>query len=199
MNANKHYDLFHAPARYLNYLMPLPAFPLIKLIKQISNTRSKSQTMRTNLILFSHLTLLPASNRAPKSDRDGFVQSTILHPQYTYIHKYTHIHTCSTYLYTFSIDICTSISRPRSCAFALFVLHECLFFPSQLEIERDRVYVQRISISRTDYLYIIILFALVHLVFDCQMHFNEFKLQCDSDSLDHLLINAAMVCPLYID
>lgn len=39
----------------------------------------------------------------------------------------------------------------------------------------------------------------MHLVFDCQMHFNEFKLQCDSDSLDHLLINAAMVCPLYID
>lgn len=42
MSAKKHYDLFHAPARYLNYLMSLPAFPLIKLIKQISNTRSKT-------------------------------------------------------------------------------------------------------------------------------------------------------------
>lgn len=150
--------------------------------------------MRTNLILFSHLTFLPASNRAPKCDRDGFVQSTIIHSQYTYIYINIYTCMCSTYLYTFSIDICTCISRPRSFAFALFVLHECLFFPSQPEKERERI-----SISRSDYLYIIILFALVHLVFDCQMHFNEFKLQCDSDSLDHLLINAAMVCPLYID
>lgn len=73
MNANKHYDLFHAPARYLNYLMPLPAFPLVKLIKQISNTRSKkNQTMRTNLILFSRLTLFAGVQQSAKK-RSGRV------------------------------------------------------------------------------------------------------------------------------
>lgn len=143
MNANKYYDLFYAPARYLNYLMPLPAFPLIKLIKQISNTRSKSQTMRTNLILFSHLTLLPASNRAPKSDRDGFVQSTILHPQYTYI--FIHVVLICIHFQSIYVRVSPVLVLMRSLS--LFCMSVYFSHPNQRQKEVEYMYSVYLSLE----------------------------------------------------